>query len=156
MIVALADTFVAAINGAAQDGTFTGAFTAQRRFATLRNLEDIPANAETMLVVVPAADTQEREGGGAQPIFSGEYELDVVLYARVGTGEPAERKCADLMALRQQIGDYGKDKAFIVQGPKTAKAVLMSIDGSPAFGQRTLIENACFVSLQTLRFRMIA
>ena len=153
-VVALADAVVAALSGAPA-GTFGQAFTAQRRFATVTDLTTLAESTAPLVQVVPAVDSEERLGGGATGSFQGDYSVDVVIFARVGVGDAAETACAALMLLRQQIRDSFKRVALTVAGTKTCKAVLSGIDGDPAFGQRALIEWHCFVSAQTLKFRLL-
>lgn len=154
LVVALADAVVAVIN-AAPAGTFDQHFTAQRVFATVNDLTALAADAAPLVQVVPAVDSEDRLGGGSTGNFEGEYAVDVVILARVGTGPAAEIACAALMLLRQRIRDLFKRVALAVQGTRPTRAVLTGIDGDPAFGQRALLEWHCFISAQTLKFRLL-
>ena len=152
--MALADAVVGALNGAPA-GTFGQGFTAQRVFATVNDLTALAAGAAPLVQIVPAVDSEERLGGGATGSFQGDYAVDVVILARVGVGDAAETACAALMLLRQQIRESFKRVALTVAGVRTTRAVLSGVDGDPAFGQRALLEWHCFVSAQTLKFRLL-
>jgi len=149
-LVALADAMVEVIAGIDPAHPFTAA----RRFAPVADLATLVLNAAAFVAVIPADDTESRVGGGASGLFQGDYEVDVVIYARVGAGDAAEAACGNLMKLRQQIRDAFKSVAVTVEGQRTTRAILTGVDGSPAFNVARLVNEHCFVSPQTLQFRL--
>lgn len=153
-LVALADAVAAALNEAATaaPADFAVSFTAERRFAEVADMATLKTSDPPLVLVFPTGDMEERLGGGTRPSFSGTYEIDLVIYARVGVGEAAESACEKLMLLRGQFRDFFKGIRLRVEGQKGTWAVLESVDGSPAYGMDSLTQRHCFVSAQTLSF----
>jgi len=152
-LVALADAVVAALNEAV--ATFAETFTAVRRFAPITDLATVKAADPPLVYMIPIGDDEDRLGGGDKPSFMGDYQVDCVIYARVGPGgDAAEARCAALMLLRSQIREFFKPLRLRVVGIKGSYAVLDGVDGSPAYGQDRLVSEHCFVSAQTLLFRI--
>lgn len=153
-LVALADAIVAALNAAQPEGgpsAFAEAFTAVRRFAPIIDLASVRADDAPLVHIIPIGDDEQRQGGGDKPHFMGSYQVDCVIYARAGAAgsEAAETRCEELMLLRGQIRDFFKPLRLRVVGHKGTYAVLDGVDGSPAYGQDSLITKHCFVSAQT-------
>lgn len=156
-LVALADAIVAALNAAQPAGgpsAFSEAFTALVRFAPLVDLSEVKAGDPPLVIVLPLADDEQRQGK-VPPAFRGDYEVACLIYARVGVGDAAETRCGELMLLRQQIRDFFKAGRLAVAGTTDTLAVLTGVGGNPAYAENMLIENHCFGSAQSLRFALM-
>lgn len=153
-LVALADAVADALNAA--QAQFIVPFTAARKFLPIEDLAKLKESDSPLVILHPMADDEERLGGGSVPQFAGTFEVDAVIYRRIGVGEAAEEACEQLMLLRNQIRQFFRSGSLTVNGLKSRplKAVLAEVDGTPAYGQKTLLEEHCFVSAQTLTFAM--
>jgi hypothetical protein len=148
-LIALADAVVAAIQGQ-PEGTFGLAFTAGRQVVPLVDLKAIGDAVRVDVVGVGLAE--DRIGGGPAAVFSGDYNLDVIVTRRVGAGTDADAKAAALLLLAQQLRDLFK-RVVVTVGAR--RAILSAIDADPAYGMATLIEKHCFVGLQSWTFRLL-
>lgn len=160
MVVALAKAAAAALN-AAPAGTFGTAFTALVRFVAVRDPAKIPdygqparQPAEPLVVIVPIVDNETRLGSGR--MFEGDYELDLTIYSRVGSGDAADAACEALFELRQEMRDYLKRTPLSVSGARQAVATLMAVGGSPAFDEAVLWDQGVLASPSTLKFKLAA
>jgi hypothetical protein len=165
-LVALADATVAALTAAQTPpegeeesfiSPFAEAFTAARRFAPLTDLAEVKDGDSPLVYILPLADDEQRQGKPA-PAFRGDYEVAVIIYARVGVGDAAETRVEELMLLRGQIREYFKNgvaRKLTVAGTTDTFAVLTGIGGNPAYAENILVEQHCFGSAQSLRFALM-
>lgn len=167
MIVALADAISDGLKAAqdASPGTFAMPFTAEVKFVEITDLDEIlplpdatPKAASTApprVVFFPQGpDVETRMGGGSSPRFHGEYTMDMVIYARVGTGDAAEKLCRKLMDLRQQLRDTLKAARLPIQGIRPTFVTLEKIsdESEGAYGPMPLTNDGVFVSSQSLKW----
>jgi hypothetical protein len=182
MLVSLCDTIVDLLNDAQvteppdptpSEKAFVMDFTAVRRFVAIRDPSLIPGGEDPdmlggddappaptlpapLVAVVPVADPEDLLGGGSTPVFFGHYAVDVTIYMRVGKGDAAERVCAMLMDLRQEIREFFKGLKLTVEGFKTGRALLEAVEEAYAFDSDWLKDEGVFASPQRLKFVMTA
>ncbi len=160
-LVGLADAVVSLLDGLqgpppaeghADPTPFACRFVIDRRFAVIADLSALKTSDPPFVHVFPIDDTEAVVGGGATPSVVGDYELDVVIYKRVGIGAAAETLCEQLMLLRAQIRAAIYGQMFSLNGPRIGRAVRKGVDGSPAYNQQQLKLMQTFVSPQTFQF----
>lgn len=123
---------------------------------TFKPLARLDALGESGYVeIVPIDDPEARQGMSA--LFIGDYDLDIVIYGRVGKGSDADTKCREFMSLRQRIRDLFKGVQVSVSGLKTTRAVMVEVnkDTGPAYAQSKLFEEGIFLSVMGLRFTIM-
>ena len=155
-LILLADAIVAAWAAAVQaayelgEQAFAAEFTAEARLLPAVELEDLPADEDARVYVIPAASAESRVGGGASPVCTADLSVDVVVQKKLGDGD-IDSQGRPLLLLAQQLRDALKPLALSVGG---RRAVLASIEADPAYGHATLFQTRCFASAATLTFRM--
>ena len=154
--IALCEALAGGLNAAqqAQPATFATAFTARREYTAFEELDSMREDAAPLVLIVPQSDAEKRLGGGATPVFSGAYEVSLAIVKRVGIGEPARARLDALMLLRQQILDWLKGVALVVEGPRSTRAVLAEIESEPSYFHGVLAEKHVFLSETILRFTL--
>jgi hypothetical protein len=167
MIVALADAIAAGLQAAqdANPGVFAMPFTTEVKFIEITDLDTIlplpdamPKAAKTanprVIFFPQGPDVETRMGGGANARFHGEYIVDMVIYARVGTGPAAEAICRRLLDLRQQLRDTLKPARLAVQGIRPTYVTLEKIgdDTEGTYGPLPLTQDGLFCSSQSLKW----
>ena len=158
-LLGLADSLVAALNAAQPvqpdppaeplPSPFVLPFTAVRKVVPLVDLDQM---GETLTVfVVGVGPTEERYGGLDSGLFTGNYDVDILVQQRLAPAADLEARGADLVLLTEQIRDLLKTGDFAAGD---ARGVLVGIDANPAYSLKALLERRCFVGVQTLTFRV--
>jgi len=140
LVTDIADAVAAEINGA-PGGTFSEAFTGERRVLPQFDLEDL---AGLKVSVVPKA---VEISGSTRSVCQYEISIDVGIQKKLGTDLDAE--VAALGTLVDEIADFLRRRPLAA----TPWAAWFSASNDPVYATAHLAEQRVFTSVLTLTYR---
>ena len=142
LITEIADVVTAELNAAAP-GTFTQAFTAERRVLPLYELQDLTGLRVT---VVPKAV----EITGSTRIASHhDFAIDIGVQKKLGSPNALETEVDSLGGVVDQIAEYLRQRKL----PGVPFAAWVSTTNGPIYAPEHLLEKRVFTSVLTLTYR---
>jgi len=151
LLTSLADAVVTAINGAG----LAYAVTATRTFLPRVLTEKAALVDDThppTVAVRPAANPEDRLGGGGQAAFQGHYAVEVVIAGRIDSQDATEAVTAKLVLLGEQIRDLFKRQQLSVA---SRSAILTKAGGEQAYSLELLLQEHTFLSGMPLTFQVL-
>ena len=140
LVTDIADAVAAELNGA-DSGTFSEAFTAERRVLPQFDLEDL---ADLKVSVVPKA---VEITGATRSACQYDVAVDIGIQKKLGTDLDAE--VAALGTVVDEIADFLKRRALAA----TPWAIWVAASNDPVYAPAHLAEQRAFTSVLTVTYR---
>ncbi len=144
LITEIADAVTAELNAAAP-GTFTQAFTAERKVLPFYELQDL---ANLRVTVVPK--TVEITGS-TRSASQHDFAIDIGIQKKLGSPSTMEAEVESLGGVVDQIAEYLRQRKLTA----APFAAWMSTINDPVYAPEHLLEKRVFTSVLTLTYRAL-